>query len=101
MWVVLLGILLQLFDTVSLKPLPPCPLPLSVRSAPDDTPAQISLSVDLETLETCVRALLTGKSVCTDGIQRKFYKYGPRALLELLRAAINAFSRGERPTIYQ
>lgn len=92
-------------DTVRLNPLPPCPLPLSVlqamRSAPVGTPAQISLSVDLETLETCVRALSTGKSVGTDGIPREFYKYGPRALLDLLRAAINAFLRGERPTVYQ
>jgi hypothetical protein len=63
-------------------------------SAPDGTPAQTSLlSVDLETLKTCVRALLTGKSVGTDEIPREFYKYCPLALLELLQAAINAFLR--------
>ena len=44
-----------------------------------------------------MRALGTGKSVGTDGIPREFYKYGPRVLLELLRAAINAYLRGERP----
>ena len=68
-----------------------------MRSAPAGIPAQISLSVDYETLEACVRALGTGKSVGTDGIPREFYKYGPRVLLELLRAAINAYLRGERP----
>ena len=92
-------------DTVRLHPLPPCPLPLSVlqamRSAPAGTPAQISISVDPTLFEACVRALALGKSVGTDGIPREFYKYGPRVLLELLRAAINAFLRGERPTSHQ
>ena len=92
-------------DTARLNPLPPCPLPLSVlqtmRSAPDGIPAQISILVDYETLVACVRALMTGKSVGTDGIPREFYKYGPRVLLELLRAAINAYLRGEHPTVYQ
>jgi hypothetical protein len=63
-------------------------------SAPDGTPAQTSLlSADLEKLKTCVQALLTGKSVGTDGIPREFYKYCPQALLELLQAATNAFLR--------
>jgi hypothetical protein len=92
-------------DTVRLNPLPPCPLPLSVlqamRSAPAGTPAQISISVDQTTLEACVRALGIGKSVGTDGIPREFYKYGPRVLFELLRAAINAYLRGEHPTVNQ
>ena len=35
----------------------------------------------------------------TDGIPREFYKYGPRLLLELLRAAFNAYLSGKRPTI--
>ena len=92
-------------NTPRLNPLPPCPLPLSVlqamRSAPDGIPAQISTSVDQATLEACVRALMTGKSVGTDGIPREFYKYGPRVLVELLRAAINAYLRGEHPTVCQ
>ncbi len=92
-------------DTARLNPLPPCPLPLSVlqaiRSAPDGTPAQLSISVDQATLEACVRALMTGKSVGTDGIPREFYKYGPCVLLELLRAAMNAYLRGAHPTAYQ
>ena len=92
-------------DTVRLNPLPPCPLPLSVlqamRSAPAGAPAQISVPVDQETLVACVRALTTGKSVGTDGIPREFYKYGPHVLLELLRAAINAYLKGEHPTVYQ
>jgi hypothetical protein len=98
---------MTLSGSVSLNPLPPCPIPLSVlqaiRSAPDGTPAQISLSVDLETLETCVRALLTGKSVGTFEIPREFYKYCQQALLNLLRAATNALFKltGERSTVYQ
>jgi hypothetical protein len=92
-------------NTPRLNPLPPCPLPLSVlqamRSAPDGIPAQISISVDQATLEACVRALMTGKSVGTDGIPKEFYKYGPRVLVELLRAAINAYLRGEHPTVCQ
>ena len=92
-------------DTVWLNPLPPCPLPLSVlqamRCAPAGTPAQISTPVDPTLLEACARALALRNSVGTDGIPREFYKYGPRVLLELLRAAINAFLRGERPTSHR
>jgi hypothetical protein len=89
---------------VGLKPLAPCPLPLSVlqavRTVPAGTLAQISRLIDYDTLEACVRALLTGKSVGTDGIPREFYKYAPRLFLELLRAAINSYLTGKRPTAY-
>ena len=81
-------------NEVALSPIPPCPLPLSIlqaaRVASVGIPAFLSCLIDYETLEACVRALLTGKSVGTDGIPRGFYKYGPRLLLELLRAAFNA-----------
>ena len=72
-----------------------------MRSAPAGTPAQISISVDPPMMKASARELAIEKSVGTDGIPREFYKYGPRVLLELLRAAINAFLRGERPTVYQ
>ena len=90
-------------DEVVLPPIPACPLPLSIlqaaRVAPAGIPAFLSLPIDYETLEAYVRALLTGKSVGTDGIPREFYKYGPRLLLELLRAAFNAYLSGKRPTV--
>ncbi len=72
----------------------------AMNSAPDGIPAQISIFVDQETLVACVQALMTSKSVGTDGIPRELYKYGPRVLLELLRAAINAYLRCD-PTVYQ
>ncbi len=34
-----------------------------------------------------------------DGIPREFYKYGPQGLLELLWAALNAYLRGETPSV--
>jgi hypothetical protein len=84
-------------------PTPSCPLPLSILqvicAGPAGTPALFSCLIDYDTLEALTRALLTGKSVGTDGIPREFYKYGPRVLRELLRAAFNAFLSGERPTV--
>jgi hypothetical protein len=89
-------------DEVALNPLLPCPLPLSVlkavRTVPKGTLPQISSLVDYDTLEACIRALQTGKSVGTDWILREYNKYCPRPFLELLRAAINAYLKGERPT---
>ena len=70
-----------------------------MRTVPAGTLAHISLLIDHDTLEGCVRALPTGKSVGTDGIPREFYKYAPRSFLELLRAAINAYLTGQRPTV--
>ncbi len=91
---------------LELPPIPPCPLPLSILQAVSVAPAGITaflsllnVLIDYETLETCVRALLTGKSVGTDGIPREFYKYGPRPLLELLRTAFSAYLSGNRPTV--
>ncbi len=72
-------------------------------SAPTGAPAQISISEDQleETLVACVRALMMGKSVCKNELPIEFYKYWLHVLLELLRAAINAYKRGEHPTVYQ
>ncbi len=53
----------------------------------------------MEIIIFVTRALPTGKSVGTDGIPREFYKYAPRSFLELLRAAINAYLTGHRPTV--
>ena len=90
-------------DEVALNPLPPCPLPLSVlqamRAVAAGTLPSISFLVDYDTLEACARAQPLRKSVGTDRIPRELYKYGPRPFLELLRAAINAYLRGERPTV--
>ena len=36
----------------------------------------------------------------TDRIPRELYKYGPRPFLDLLRAAINAYLKDERPTVH-
>ncbi len=73
----------SVLSEVGLKPLAPCPLPLSVlqavRTVPAGTLAQISRLIDYDTLKACVQALLTGKSVGTDGVPREFYKYAPLA----------------------
>jgi ribonuclease HI len=42
--------------------------------------------------------LPNGKSPGCDGIPREFYKYGPMILLEHLRSAINAYTKGRRPS---
>ncbi len=71
-------------DTARLNPLPPCPIKLSILqamgSASDGTPTQIIILglIYQETLEACVRALMTGTCVSIDGIQREFYRYGQR-----------------------
>jgi len=46
-----------------------------------------------------VRKLLNGKATGVDGIPREFYKYGPQRLLELLWVALNAYLRGEVPSV--
>jgi hypothetical protein len=94
---------LSVHDEVALKPLPPCPLPLSVlqalRAAVRGTLPSISFLVDYDSLESCARQQPPRKSVGTDRVPRELYKYGPRVFLELLRAAINAYLKGERPTV--
>ena len=94
---------LSVHDDVALSPLPPCPLPLSVlqamRVVAKGTLPSISFLVDYDTLESCAREQPPKKSVGTDRVPRELFKYGPRPFLELLRAAINAYLRGERPTV--
>jgi hypothetical protein len=70
-----------------------------MRAVAAGTLPSISFLVDYDTLEACARAQPLRKSVGTDRIPRELYKYGPRPFLELLRAAINAYLRGERPTV--
>jgi hypothetical protein len=43
--------------------------------------------------------LRNGKATGVDGFPREFYKYGPQNLLELLWAALNAYLRGEKPSV--
>jgi hypothetical protein len=59
----------------------------------------LSRLIDFETLEQCVRNLRNGKATGVDGFPREFYKYGPQNLLELLWAALNAYLRGEKPSV--
>ena len=93
----------SVYDDVGLAPMPPCPIPWNVykdmRKIPSDLQPLIRRDVDMETLQALVRRLYNGLSVGCDGIPREFYKYGPMVLLEHLRAAINAYTRGEEPTV--
>ena len=90
-------------DDVHLAPLPPCPIPWNVfkdmRKIPPGLRPLICGDVDHETLQATVRRMFNGLGVGSDGIPREFYKYGPLVFLELLRAAINAYTRGETPTV--
>ena len=90
-------------DDVMVADLPPCPVPLEVwqalRKIPSDSPPLICRPVDFSTLEECVRRLPNDKSPGTDGIPYEYYKHGPPELLELLRAAINAYLRGDTPSV--
>ena len=59
----------------------------------------LSRLIDFETLEQCVHKLHQGKLTGVDGISRQFYRYGPQTLLELLSVALNAYLRGETPSV--
>ena len=89
-------------DDVELAPLPLCPIPWNVwtnmRKIPEGSPPLICHDISYDTLEACVRRLPNGKSPGCDGIPREFYKYGPMILLEHLRSAINAYTKGHRPS---
>jgi hypothetical protein len=60
--------------------------------------SSISFLIDYDTLESCTREEPPRNSVGTYRVPRKMYKYDPRCFLELLRAAINAYLEGDRPT---
>jgi len=55
----------------------------------------------MDTLIECVSRLPLGKSPGTDGVPYEYYIYAPRALLEFLLAAINAFLLGKQPSVGQ
>ena len=90
-------------DDVAVADLPPCPVPLNIwralRKIPRDSPPLVCRPVDFSTLEECVRRLPKGRSPGMDGIPYEYYTHGPPELLELLRAAINAYLRGDTPTV--
>ena len=71
-----------------------------MRKIPEGSAPLICHDISYDTLEACVRRMPNGKSPGCDGIPREFYKYGPMILLERLRSAINAYTRGERPLEY-
>ena len=90
-------------DDVAIADLPPCPVPLktwqALRKIPPGLQPLINRPVDFDTLAECVRQLPLGKSPGTDGIPYEYYIHAPRALLEFLLAAVNAFIQGEKPTV--
>ena len=69
-----------------------------MRKIPEGSAPLICHDISYDTLEACVRRLPNSKSPGCDGIPREFYKYGPMILLEHLRSAINAYTKGHRPT---
>ncbi len=46
-----------------------------------------------------MRKFCNGEATGVDGFPREFYKYGPQNLLELHWAALNAYLRGEMPSV--
>ena len=90
-------------DQVDLASMPSCPVPWSIwqemRKIPTGSSPLISREIDFDTLETCARSMPCDKSPGSDGIPREYYKYGPVTLLERLRAAINAYIRGQTPSV--
>ena len=90
-------------DEPALSPMPPCPIPEQVlaemRRIPAGTPPLLNRPVGFETLERCRRKQPNGRAPGEDGIPREFCKYGPLALLELYWKAINAFLKGDAPSV--
>ena len=90
-------------ETVAYAPLPPCPIPISLleamRKIPPGTLPLISRMVDMETVISRTRRQGTGLSTGSDRFHREFYKDAPLILLERLWAAINAYLRGDPPTV--
>ncbi len=93
----------SLHDEVAVAPMPPCPIPPALlealRKIPFGTMPLLSRLFDFETLGQCAHKRSNGKATRVDGIPREFYKYGPQSLLELLWAALNAYLRGETPSV--
>ena len=70
-----------------------------MRKIPSGSLPLISRIVDMDTVVSRVRRQRYGLSTGSDRFHREFYKDGPLALLELLWAAINAYLRGDPPTV--
>ena len=96
---------ISVHNDVGVAELPPCPVPLetwqALRKIPPNTQPLVCRPVDIDTLIECVSHLPLGKSPGTDGIPYEYYIYAPRALLEYLLAAINAFLLGMQPSVGQ
>ncbi len=92
-----------LHDNVALAPLPPCPIPPALlevmRKILAGTLPLISWIFYYETVERCSREQPLHKTWGEDRVPREFYKYVPQLLLQLLWAALNAFMRGETPSV--
>jgi hypothetical protein len=90
-------------DDVDLAPLSPCPIPWNIwkgmRKIPPGTAPLICRPIDLDTFVSLVRRLHINKRPGSDVVPREFPKYGPLSYLERYRNAINAFNRGEPPTV--
>jgi len=93
----------SLYNHPDLALMPPCPISSRVleamRRIPPGTAPLLNRLVDFATLEKSARGQKNGKQTGVDGQPREFYKYGPTALLELLWKAINAYLRGETPSV--
>jgi hypothetical protein len=90
----------SLYNEFAVAPMPPYPISPALlealRKISFGTMPLLSRLFDFETLEQCVRKLCNGKATGVDGIPREF---GPQNLLELLCAALNAYLRGEIPSV--
>ena len=84
---------------------PPALLPNPEESArvmhrfPAGSLTLIKRAIDFEAFERCVRRQPNGKAPGSDGQPREFCKHVPIASLELHWKAINAYLRGETPSV--
>ena len=90
-------------DEPAVAPMPQCPISDQVKEAMRRIPAGslplINRLVGFEILERCARRQPSNKSPGEDGNPREFCKHGPTELLELYCNAINAYLRGEPPSV--
>ncbi len=76
-----------------------CPRCQAMRTVAKGALPFVSFLVDYDTLESCARGQPPEKGMGTDRVPRELYKYGLRCFLELLRASIDAYLKGEHPTV--
>jgi hypothetical protein len=90
-------------NQVAAAPLPPCPLPAevlnSLRKIPEGSLPLLSRPVDFDTVEQTARSQELDKSPGADEFPRELYKYCVQPLLVLLWRAINAYLRGDIPSV--